>query len=176
MRQLLLLRHAKSSWEDANLTDHDRPLDPEGRSAAQAMRTAMARLGLMPQLVLVSSARRTRETLELLEPLAGDPRIRCSPDLYLASPRQILDEVVSAPNDITSILVIGHNPGLHDLSMSLSGAHAMSAGRHGSKRLARGFPTAALAEFSVPDDWRSLPDGARLIRFLTPHDLEQAAT
>jgi phosphohistidine phosphatase len=176
MRQLLLLRHAKSSWEDSNLTDHDRPLDPEGQSAAKALRASIARLGLRPQLILVSSARRTRETLELLGPLAGSPRTIRSSDLYLASPRQILDEVVTIQADITSILVIGHNPGLHDLAMLLTGAHAMSLGRPESKRLARGFPTAALAEFSVAGDWRGLPDGARLIRFLTPHDLEQAAT
>jgi phosphohistidine phosphatase len=176
MRQLLLLRHAKSSWEDANLTDHDRPLDPEGRSAVQAVRTAIAQLGLVPQVVLVSSARRTRETLELLEPLAGEPRIRRSPGLYLANPRQILDELAEVPADTGSILVIGHNPGFHDLAMMLAGAHAMNIGHHGSKRLARSFPTAALAEFAVAGDWRTLPDGARLIRFLTPHDLEQAAT
>ena len=176
MRQLLLLRHAKSSWEDANLADHDRPLDPAGRSAAQAMRSAIVRLGLTPQLVLVSSARRTRETLELLEPLADGARVQRSPDLYLASPRQILDVLAEVPADARSILVIGHNPGFHDLAMMLAGAHAMSVGSGGSRRLARGFPTAALAEFAVAGDWRVLPDGARLIRFLRPHDLEQAAT
>ena len=176
MRQLLLLRHAKSSWEDANLTDHDRPLDPEGQSAAKAVRAAIARLGLMTQLVLVSSARSTRETLELLEPLEHGPCIRRLPDLYLASPRQLLDAVAEVSAETTSILVIGHNPGLHDLAMMLAGAHAMSIGRPGSRRLARSFPTAALAEFSVAGEWRSLPDGARLIRFLTPQDLEQAAT
>jgi phosphohistidine phosphatase len=175
MRQLLLLRHAKSSWEDANLSDHDRPLDPEGQSAAQAVRQGLVRLGLRPQLVLVSSARRTRETLELLEPLAGPPRIHRSSDLYLASPRQILEKLVEVPADTTSVLVIGHNPGLHDLAMTLTGAHAMSLGLQGSARLARSFPTAALAEFSLAGDWRTLPDGARLVRFLTPHDLEQAA-
>ena len=73
MRQLLLLRHAKSSWEDVNLTDHDRPLDSEGHSAAHGVRAAIARLGFMPRLVLVSSARRTRETLELLEPPGRQP-------------------------------------------------------------------------------------------------------
>jgi phosphohistidine phosphatase len=176
MRQLLLLRHAKSSWEDANLTDHDRPLDAEGQSAAHAMRSAIARLGLAPQLVLVSSARRTRETLELLEPLPGSPRIQRSSDLYLASPRQILDSLADVSAETSSILVIGHNPGLHDLAMLLAGAHAMSIGRQGSKRLARGFPTAALAEFAIAGDWRNLPDGARLTRFLTPYDLEQTAT
>lgn len=176
MRQLLLLRHAKSSWEDAALTDHDRPLDPEGQDAARAMRAAIGRLGMMPQLVLVSSARRTRETLEVMEPLPGDPRIRRLTELYLASPRQILDQLVETPADITSILVIAHNPGLHDLAMMLAGAHGMSLGGPGSRRLARGFPTAALAEFSVAGDWRILPDGARLTRFLAPHDLQQVAT
>jgi phosphohistidine phosphatase len=170
MRQLLLLRHAKSSWEDPNLSDHDRPLDPEGQSATQSVRVAIARLELMPQLVLVSSARRTRETLDLLQPLAGSPRIRHSSDLYLANPRQILDALVEVPSHTGSVLVIGHNPGLHDLAMMLAGAHAMSMGREGSPRLARGFPTAALAEFAVAGDWRTLPDGARLIRFLAPHD------
>jgi phosphohistidine phosphatase len=176
MRQLLLLRHAKSSWEDANLADHDRPLDSEGHAAAQAVRTALTRLGLMPRLVLVSSARRTRETLELLEPLAGSPRIQRSTDLYLASPRQMLDALAEVSADTSSILVIGHNPGLHDLAMMLAGAHAMSLGRPGTSKLARGFPTAALAEFSVAGDWRTLPHGARLVRFLTHHDLKQAAT
>jgi phosphohistidine phosphatase len=176
MRQLLLLRHAKSSWEGPHLADHDRPLDPEGQSAAQSVRSGIARLGLIPQLVLVSSARRTRETLELLQPLAGSPPVRRSSDLYLASPRQILDALMDVPPHTGSVLVIGHNPGLHDLAMMLAGAHAMSLGRDGSRRLARGFPTAALAEFSVAGDWRTLPDGARLVRFVTPHDLEQAAS
>ena len=176
MRQLLLLRHAKSSWEDANLTDHDRPLDPEGQTAATVLRAAIDRLGITPQLVLVSSARRTRETLERLEPLPGAPRIQRSTELYLASPRQILDQLGEVPLEITSVLVIAHNPGLHDLAMMLAGAHGMSLGLQGSKRLARGFPTAALAEFSVAGGWRTLPDGARLIRFLTPQDLQQAAT
>jgi phosphohistidine phosphatase len=167
MRQLLLLRHAKSSWEDANLTDHDRPLDPEGQSAATILRAAIDRLAI---------TRRTRETLERLEPLQGAPRIQRSTELYLASPRQILDQLVDVPPEITSVLVIAHNPGLHDLAMMLTGAHGMSLGGQGSKRLARGFPTAALAEFSIAGGWRSLPDGARLVRFLTPQDLQQAAT
>jgi phosphohistidine phosphatase len=176
MRQLLLLRHAKSSWEDPNLADHDRPLDPEGQSAAKILRAATARLGLLPQLVLVSSARRTCETLELLQPLGGSPTVRRSADLYLASPHEILDALREVPPDTGSILVIGHNPGLHDLAMMLAGAHGMSIGSLGSKKLARGFPTAALADFAIAGDWRGLPEGARLTRFLTPQDLEQAAT
>src|ERR1700709_2272329 len=68
MRQLLLLRHAKSSWEEKELPDHERPLNPRGRRAAVAMREAMEGLGLAPDLVLVSTAARTRQTLEALEP------------------------------------------------------------------------------------------------------------
>jgi phosphohistidine phosphatase len=150
MRQLLLLRHAKSSWEDPNLSDHDRPLDPEGQSATQSVRVAIARLELMPQLVLVSSARRTRETLDLLQPLAGSPRIRHSSDLYLANPRQILDALVEVPSHTGSVLVIGHNPGLHDLAMMLAGAHAMSMGREGGPRRIR-----RRRRLAHPPGWRA---------------------
>ncbi len=174
MRQLLLLRHAKSSWDDPRLSDHDRPLDAEGRHAADAMRNTIESLGLTPALVLVSSARRTRETLEHLQPLSGDPRIVITNDLYLASPRQILDQIAAIPAEASSVMVIAHNPGLHDLAMTLVGAHSISLGHPGAMRVARSFPTAALAEFSIAGQWRSLPQGARLIRFLTPHDVQQA--
>jgi phosphohistidine phosphatase len=176
MRQLLLLRHAKSSWDDPRLNDHDRPLDAEGRAAADAMRNALESLGLSPALVLVSSARRTRETLEHLEPLPGDARIVKTNELYLASPRQILEQVANVPPETGSVMVIAHNPGLHDLAMTLVGAHAISLGHPSAMRVARGFPTAALAEFSVAGHWRGLPQGARLIRFLTPNDLQQAVS
>lgn len=176
MRQLLLLRHAKSRWDDPGLSDHDRPLDSEGQADAHAMGGAIQELGLKPDLVLVSSARRTRETLERIEPLSGQPRIEKTGDLYLANPRQILDLLAETAAEAESVLVIAHNPGLHDLAMSLLGAQAASLGQPLGQRLARGFPTAALAEFSLAGNWRSLPNGARLIRFLTPHDLQPAAS
>lgn len=175
MRQLLLLRHAKSSWDDTSLNDHDRPLDAEGRSAAATLRGALATLGLSPDLILVSSSRRTRETLEQLEPLAERSRVVRKNDLYLASPRQILEQIAGAPPDTGSIMIIAHNPGLHDLAMMLIGAHAVTLGQPDTMRVARGFPTAALAEFSVAGAWQALPQGARLVRFLTPHDLSQQA-
>ncbi|GAB0113762.1 SixA phosphatase family protein [Acidisoma sp. C75] len=176
MRQLLLLRHAKSSWDDPSLNDHDRPLDGEGQAAAEAMRLAFQRLDLKPDLVLVSSARRTRETLERLEPLPAEPEIRRLTELYLASPGQILEVLGELPPTTGSVLVIAHNPGLHDLAMMLLGAHAAALGQAGSQRLARGFPTAGLAEFSVAGSWQSLPEGSRLIRFLTPSDLQTTSS
>ncbi|MCB8879015.1 histidine phosphatase family protein [Acidisoma cellulosilytica] len=173
MRQLLLLRHAKSNWDDPSLNDHDRPLDAEGQSAAVALRAATIARGLAPDLILVSSARRTRETLELLEPLPETVRVLRTSELYLASPRQILDQIADLPADTGSVMIIAHNPGLHDLAMMLIGPHAVSLSQPYTMRVARGFPTAALAEFSVAGSWRDLPQGARLVRFLTPHDLQQ---
>ncbi|MCB8873996.1 SixA phosphatase family protein [Acidisoma silvae] len=173
MRQLLLLRHAKSNWDDPTLNDHDRPLDAEGRAAATALRAAMLDLGLAPELILVSSSRRTRETLELLEPLAETTRVLRSSELYLASPAQILEQIAAIPAETRSVMVIAHNPGLHDLAMMLIGSHAISLNQPGTLRVARGFPTAALAEFSVAGPWPTLAQGARLVRFLTPHDVQQ---
>lgn len=174
MRQLLLLRHAKSSWDDPSLSDHDRPLDAEGRAAATAMRSAIDGHGIAPTLVLVSTARRTRETLERLEPLPGNPRIVKTNELYLASPRQILEQLAATAAEVNSVMIIAHNPGLHDLAMTLIGSHSISLGHPGTMRIARGFPTGALAEFAVAGSWASLPQGARLIRFLTPNDIQQA--
>jgi phosphohistidine phosphatase len=173
MRQLLLLRHAKSNWDDPSLNDHDRPLDAEGREAAAMVRTAINDLGLTPDLILVSSSRRTRETLELLEPLAATTRVERTSELYLASPRQILDQIALVPAETGSVMVIAHNPGLHDLAMTLTGSHAISLGQPHTMRVARGFPTAGLAEFSVAGGWQDLPHTARLVRFLTPRDLQQ---
>jgi phosphohistidine phosphatase len=168
MRQLLLLRHAKSNWEDPSLADHDRPLDSEGRSAASGLRETLLSLRLAPELVLVSSSRRTRETLELLEPLPGTPRVERTSDLYLASPRQILDYLAGTPREVERVLVIAHNPGLHDLAMMLTGAHGISLGGKLTTRLARGLPTGGLLDFSVAGQWADLPHGARLLNFVTP--------
>src|SRR5689334_13732267 len=90
MHQLLLLRHAKSSWDDPKLPDHERPLNARGRRAAAAMRGAMRELGLTPDIVLVSPARRTMQTLEILEPWDETPLIEPTDALYLATAPQML--------------------------------------------------------------------------------------
>ncbi len=91
MRQLLLLRHAKSSWDEPHLSDHARPLNVRGRQAAAAMAREMRRLGLLPDLVLVSSARRTLQTLAALEPWENPPRIEPLDALYLAPAADLLE-------------------------------------------------------------------------------------
>lgn len=177
MRQLLLLRHAKSAWDDPALSDHARPLNDAGRVAAGAMRRAMRELGLAPDVVLVSSARRTLQTLEALEPWDESPLVEAMDRLYLATAPQMLTILRGVAETVRSVMVVGHNPGLHDLALSLTGAHAMSSNRHMTRRLAEGFPAGALAEFTVASHWRDLDaGGGRLVRFLCPKDLPEMAS
>jgi phosphohistidine phosphatase len=172
MRQLLLLRHAKSSWDDPRLSDHARPLNARGKRAALGMAHAMRELGLSPDIVLVSSARRTLQTLEALSPLDGSPLIEPMDDLYLANWPSLLSVLRGLPETARSVLMIGHNPGLHELAMALTGPAGMASGRPETQRLAEGYPTAALTEFGVALPWRLLEaGGGRLLRFLTPADL-----
>ncbi len=178
MRQLLLLRHAKSSWDDKGVSDRERPLSARGRRAAAAMRRAMHELGLAPDIVLVSPARRTSETLAALEPWDDAPLIEPMEKLYLATAPQLLDVLREMPETARSVLLIGHNPGLHELALLLVGPHAAPAEHHGAgravKRLAEGYPTGALAEFGIALAWRKLDSGGgQLVRFLRPRDLPQ---
>jgi len=141
MRQLLLLRHAKSSWDDASIPDRDRPLNARGRKAAAAMRQAMRDLGLVPDLILLSPSRRTTETLEALEPWDETPLIEPLESLYLADPPQLLAALHGVAETVRSVMLIAHNPGLHDLAVSLAGPHRLAHAGAAEKVLAAGFPT-----------------------------------
>ena len=174
MHQLLLLRHAKSSWDDTKQPDRERPLSKRGRRAAGAMRKAMRDLGLIPDLVLVSPATRTQETLARLEPWDETPLIEPVEALYLASAPQLLEVLNGVAETVRSVLLIGHNPGMHELAMMLAGPAAMGEQNHAARRLAAGFPTAALAEFGIAGTWRQLgAGGGSLLRFLAPRDLPE---
>ncbi len=180
LRQLLLMRHAKSLWDDPKLSDHARPLNARGRASAVAMRRAMRDLGLVPDLVLVSSARRTLQTLEALGPWDETPLIEPMDALYLASAHAMLDVLHHVTETVRSVLILGHNPGMHELALTLVGAHAFSrpaaADRATLSRLAEGYPTGALAEFSVAGGWATIGEGSgRLQHFLTPRDLPEAS-
>jgi phosphohistidine phosphatase len=170
MHQLLLLRHAKSSWDDPKLSDRDRPLNKRGRRSVAAMRQAMQRLGLAPDLILVSTARRTQDTLAILEPWDETPLVEPLDSLYLASAQQLLSVLRQTNETVRSAMLIGHNPGMHDLAMLLAGARESEP----SRRLKEKFPTAALAEFAIGNTWASLDaGGGQLVRFLTPSDLPE---
>ncbi len=173
MRQLLLLRHAKSAWDNAGIADHNRPLTARGRAAAAAMRQAMLGLALSPDVVLVSSARRTLQTLEALEPWEETPLVEPMDALYLATAPEMLTILNGVAETARSVMVIGHNPGLHELAVTLTGSARDQAD---AKRLAEGYPTGALAEFTLAGPWGTLAaGGGRLHRFLCPRDLPELA-
>ena len=177
MRQLLLLRHAKSSWDDRELPDHERPLNPRGRRAAAAMRDAMERLGLAPDLVLVSTSKRTLQTLEALEPWADTPLVDRMEVLYNASATQLLGTVREVNQTVRSVMLVAHNPGIHELAMDLSGARTGNYADATLHRLVEAYPSGALTEFTIPGPWHELDAGkARLVRFLCPRDLPSLAS
>jgi phosphohistidine phosphatase len=173
MRQLLLLRHAKSSWDDPKLPDHARPLNARGRRAAEAVRGVLSGLGLRPDLVLVSSARRTLQTLEALEPWDGVPAVEPLDALYLAGAADLLAALQAGGREAGCVMLLGHNPGLHELALLLCGPGSEPAER---ARLEDAFPTASLAVLSVAGAWPELGAGGGALRhFVRPADLPGAA-
>jgi phosphohistidine phosphatase len=167
MRTLYLLRHAKSSWSDPTLSDHERQLARRGRRDAKRIAKHLLRQGIEPELVLCSTAERTRETLELLRSALGDTStIRLEAQLYGASVDGLIGRVHQVPDDVTSLMLIAHNPGLHDLAVFLA---SPSAER---ERLEAKFPTAALATLTLQVTWRGLSRAtAELVAYVVPKEL-----
>ena len=117
MLTLSLLRHAKSSWKDPTISDHDRPLNARGTAEAPVMGKAMAKHGLDPDLVLCSTARRTRDTLQLVLPeLKTEPKIVYEDELYHASPAEMLDLLHGVGGGVNQVLLVGHNPELQSFA------------------------------------------------------------
>ena len=162
-KRLVLLRHAKSSWAQPDLADHDRPLNDRGRRAAAAVGHYLRRAGVRPDLVLCSSAIRARQTLESLD-LANSVEIRIEPDLYGASAGDLLSRIRKVPARVVSLLLIAHNPGIELLARSLTGDGLSDAEK---------FPTGAVAEFVVSvSEWEEIgPGSVRLHAFVVPRDL-----
>ena len=158
------------------MSDHARPLNARGRAAALAMRGVMRELGLAPDVVLVSPARRTLQTLEALEPWDDTPIVEPMEALYLADLRALFAALNGVAETARSVLLLGHNPGMHELAVALVGEAGMSLANGMTRRLAEGYPTGALAEFAVPGPWHALGEGGgRLVRFLSPRDLPEPA-
>jgi phosphohistidine phosphatase len=166
MYELYLLRHAKSSWAEPGLADHERPLAPRGRRDAKLIATHLQRLGCSPELVLCSPAARTRETLELIRPALAAWTVLVEEDLYDASSDELLARLRGVPDSVASAMLIGHNPGLHRLALALT-----STGDE-LGRLEEKFPTAALATFTLPRPWSRLKPGeAALSAYVRPKQL-----
>ena len=116
MTTLYLLRHAKSSWDDAGLADFDRPLNERGRSTAPFIGQVMKRDGLVPDLILSSPANRARETAQLVRKAADlTAEVELDEKIYEASPQTLRQIVASIGEGIQSVMIVGHNPGMEGL-------------------------------------------------------------
>jgi len=173
VKTLYLLRHGKSSWKDRSLADPDRPLNDRGRRAAALMGDYLRREAIQPRLILCSAARRARETLVGLEAMTGDGGVPTLIEeaLYMSDPEDLLLRLNRVEDSVPSVMVIGHNPGLQELALTLVGD-----GGDLGRRIAIKYPTAALAVFTAAvSRWQDLRSGgARLERFIRPKDLQAA--
>jgi phosphohistidine phosphatase len=170
--RLMLLRHAKSEKAEGSMADRDRSLSARGRSDAVRIGAYMAHHNLIPDRALVSAAQRTRETWERLAAALSSPLpVQYEERLYNAGVGTILSLLRAADRRVPTVLVIGHNPGLHETAQMLIAAGDIDA----RERLNEGLPTTGLAliHFSL-EDWPKLhPRSGRLERFVTPRSLRE---
>jgi len=163
MKTLLLLRHAKSSWKDADLTDHDRSLNKRGKRDAPAMGRLLLEKGLTPQQIISSTARRARDTAALIAEQSGfTGAIELNGDLYHAGPEALAGCLSQLYYEDDPVLLVAHNPGLERFLELLTGQY---------ERL----PTAALAQISLDlGDWSQLRPETRgtLENLWRPREME----
>jgi phosphohistidine phosphatase len=148
MKSLLILRHAKSSWSDESLSDHDRPLNDRGKRDAPKVGELLRQLDLAPQRILCSTAKRARKTAAKAGQSCGFAgEIEQRPELYLAPPSAYREALQNLPDEVERAMVVGHNPGLEELLAELTGSP-----QH--------LPTAALAHVQLDvERWSDVQDG-----------------
>jgi phosphohistidine phosphatase len=171
MRRLLIFRHSKAERGQPGMSDHDRVLMERGRKDAAKIGSYMASHGLVPDLVILSTSARTEETWKFAaSAFKHKPASQAEGKLYDASPRAILDVIKAAPADTHTLMIVGHNPGLHEVALLLVASGDIET----RERLREKLPTSGLViiDFAF-DDWRKLhPQGGRLERFVSPKSLE----
>jgi phosphohistidine phosphatase len=162
MKTLLVLRHAKSSWKNANLADFERPLNKRGKYDAPRMGELLRREGIVPDLIISSSAERALATAEAVASACGyDSEIQTTRQLYHAWPDDYIEVVNSVPNECNRVMVVGHNPGMESLVEELTGEWIR-------------MPTAALVQISVRiNRWTelSLESTEMLVNLWRPKEL-----
>jgi phosphohistidine phosphatase len=171
--RLLILRHAKAEKPEPNLADRDRPLSKRGHKDARRIGAYLAHHALLPAAAIVSLARRTQETWEeMMAELPKPPKAIFDERLFLARSDLILRVIRETPRTVSTLLVIGHNPGLHECVLALIATGDVEA----RERLAEGLPTSGLVVIDGSGDgWRTLgPQRGRLERFITPRSLKDA--
>ncbi|MFA7429888.1 MAG: histidine phosphatase family protein [Rhodospirillaceae bacterium] len=171
MKRLHFLRHAKSSWDDPELEDIDRPLAERGHRAGAAMAAVLKERGLRVDQVLVSTARRTRQTFDYLCPMLEGVPVQFESRLYVFSAAHLLDRLRELPDSIGSVLVIGHNPAMQELAVALTDRQDPPTPELATLR--DKFPTAGYALLVCGiDRWDDLGPGvARLDTLIRPKDL-----
>jgi phosphohistidine phosphatase len=181
MRRLMLLRHAKTEHDAPSGHDQDRRLDERGRLDAAAIGTWIARHPPFPDTILVSTAVRARQTWEIARDAMTDavrerppkPKVELLDALYGAEPAQLLRIIrLAAVTDPARLMLIGHNPGMHELALMLAGSGDAAA----KKSLDDNLPTAGLAvlDFAI-DNWNEVAfRRGKLVRFTSPKLLKQA--
>lgn len=163
-RRLVVLRHAKSAWPEG-VPDHERPLAPRGLRDAPAAGRALAEAGCRPDLALCSTAVRARRTWELARARwDAPPPTRFDPRLYGADVPELLDVVRETPDEVGTLLLVGHNPGLEELVLAL----AVEGLGDALDQVRLKFPTSAIAVLTWQGpDWRTLAPGAALLTSMT---------
>jgi len=178
MRRLLLLRHAKTETDSPSGQDQDRRLDERGHHDAADIGRWIARHPPYPDEVLVSPAVRTRQTWEIvreaIKAAAPQPKVEFPPELYGADPTQLLTAIrMASATDPKQLMLIGHNPGMHELALTLTGS-----GDDAAKRaLSDNLPTSGLAIFEfATEDWNEVSfRRGKLVQFVSPKLLKQAS-
>jgi len=172
MRRLLLLRHAKTERAEPDERDRDRKLTARGRADAPVIGAYLARHGLVPDLVLLSPVTRAEETWALIAPaFTKAPRVVKDQRIYNASPEALIS-LIRQTREAQTLLVVGHNPGLHDLAVRLIASGDIDTRERVNEKL----PTSGLVVIDLGiDDWSRLhPNAGRLERFVTPRSLGSA--
>ena len=170
MLTLILLRHGKSNWNNPALADIERPLATRGMNDAPLMGKAMAERGIDPELVLCSSARRTRDTLDLVLPeLRVEPKVVFDAALYHARPETMLEMLRAIQPGTNRVMLVGHNPEIHAFALDLVG----SGPKHFRGLLMTKYPTAGLAVINFAAGlWKNVDvNSGTLNLFLVPRDL-----
>ena len=169
MKRLILMRHAKTEPWNEGIDDHARALTPVGHEAATAMALALKGEGWSPEKAIVSTARRTRETWSHLSDVFSSCDMVLEDELYLAGERGISD-IISAHDGAETLMILGHNPGLHDLSLHIL-REAGSSDHQASIRIAAKMPTGAAVLFEADADGAFVPGHFRLQNFIKPKDV-----
>ncbi|MGV8026782.1 MAG: histidine phosphatase family protein [Anaerolineaceae bacterium] len=162
MKQVFLMRHAKSSWKDANIPDHDRPLKKKGEKDVKTMAKMLKHKKHLPDFILCSSAERAKQTAVIfIKATSFEGKLEYNDKLYMAEVPDLIDAIKGAPKSAKSIMIIGHNPGLEALLQTLTGK-------------VETLPTSSIAYISIPiEKWSELTNEVegKLKKLWLPKDL-----